>query len=309
MDWDREHIFYNPLFTKENGETFKITTYFEKNSFFKLEQFLVEKAKATRKLPFDKKIVDLFDKIKLDPLVKKEDIFVTKNGDEVKFSQVTQRQLYEEALMEIYGDHHSQYKWLTKLQTSIIWEDVWATVHNFLSSNETKTSVWKQLHLNFYTQYKYNQWHKTQDICPLCHKIPEDIYHIILNCEFTNKLWDELEPILNELHEEPISIEEKALGIVKKNPTTGILLRNWLTYFLRGRIMREERKAFHLQNRPNIENFKKSFNQKFHTEIQLKYLRYQNENRLQVFEKFLTYKEILGTKTDGEDYMITQIFN
>ena len=217
--WDQEHIFYNPLFTQENGETLSITNYFEDKNYFTFEQLLEEKAKEARKIQFDKKLTDLSHKIKLNTSVRKEDILVTNKGDEIKFTQITQKQLYEEALNKIYRDHHSQHKWVCKFSNSIIWEDVWSAVHNFLPSNETKTAIWQQLHLNYYTQYSYNRWHKTNDLCPLCHTSPEDIYHIIIDCDFTKKLWDEIEPMLNELHQAPVSIEEKAFGIIEKNKT------------------------------------------------------------------------------------------
>ena len=70
--------------------------------------------------------------------------------------QITHKQLYEESLLNIYRDHHSQAKWTEKLNTAIVWEHVWTAVHNSLVENETKTIIWEQLHLNFYTQYKYN---------------------------------------------------------------------------------------------------------------------------------------------------------
>ena len=198
---------------------------------------------------------------------------------------------------------------MLKLNVPIIWDDVWNSVHNFLLSNETKTAIWQQLHLNYYTQYSYNKWHSAQALCPLCHKWPDDIYHIILDCNFTNTLWQEIEPILLELHGDPVTLEEKGLGVNKKNPTTGILIRNWLTYSLREQIMKEERNAYKSQIIPNIDTFKRKFNHHFHAQIQIKHLRYQNENNLQVFDKLITYADVLGSKIDENDYLITQIFN
>ena len=307
--WDQEHIFYNPLFTQENGETLSITNYFEDKNYFTFEQLLEEKAKEARKIQFDKKLTDLSHKIKLNTSVRKEDILVTNKGDEIKFTQITQKQLYEEALNKIYRDHHSQHKWVCKFSNSIIWEDVWSAVHNFLPSNETKTAIWQQLHLNYYTQYSYNRWHKTNDLCPLCHTSPEDIYHIIIDCDFTKKLWNEIEPMLNKLHQAPISIEEKAFGVIEKNKTKGVILRNWLTYFLREQIMIEEKQAYHSQKTPNIETFKRKFNQKFHTELQMKYYRFENENNLDLFDELITYASVLGTNTEHEGYKVAQIFN
>ena len=307
--WDQEHIFYNPLFTMANDKVLTISKYCEKREVFILDLLLEEKTKETRKQPFDKTLTKIFDKIKLDAFVKKEDILITHKGDEIKFSEITQKQLYEESLSKMNTDHHSQVKWVMKLQVSIIWDDVWNAVHNFLASNETKTAIWQQLHLNFYTQYSYNKWHKTQGLCPLCQKFPQDIYHIILDCDFIKKVWEEIQPLLMELHSDPVTEEEMSLGIIKKKPTIGILLRNWITYFLRERIMREERKAYHSSGGPNFEAFKRKLNQKFHTEIQLKYLRYQNENNLQIFDKFITYENVLGTKTEENEYRITHIFS
>ena len=197
----------------------------------------------------------MLSKILVNTDVRKEDVLITSNGKEIKFAQVTQKQLYEEALVRISGDHFSQVKWVEKLNTSIVWEEVWKTVHNFFLTNKTKCIIWQQLHLNFYTQYSYNKWHNKQDKCPLCQKIPENIYHIILHCEYVNKLWEEVEPILRQLHPVPVSDEEKVFGIVQKKTTTGIILRNWLTYLLRECITREEREAYYSPS-PNVQKTK-----------------------------------------------------
>ena len=153
--WDREHLFYNPLVTKENGIVWPLTKYCEKNKIYTLEQLLEEKAKERRKLPFDKVLTNMLHKILLNTSVRKEDILVTRNGEEIKLAQITQKQLYEEALLNINRDHHSQVKWIQTLDTSIMWEEVRKTVHNFFSTNKTKTTIWQQIHLNFYTQFSY----------------------------------------------------------------------------------------------------------------------------------------------------------
>ena len=169
------------------------------------------------KLPFNKVLTKIIDKIRISTLVKKEVNLVTLKGEEIKLTQLTQKLLYEETLLKTERDHHSQVKWVLKLNTSIVWEEVWKTVHDKWSTNKTISLIWQQIHLNFYTQYSYNKWHKKQDKCPLCQRTPEDIYHVFLHCEFTNKLWQEIEPILKELHPTVVTEEEKAFGIVQKN--------------------------------------------------------------------------------------------
>ena len=64
--------------------------------------------------------------------------------------------------------------------------------------------------------------------------------HLILHCHFTNTLWNEIEPLLMKLHPVNVNDGEKAFGVVKKNHTTGSLLRNWLTFKLRDHISQEE---------------------------------------------------------------------
>jgi len=166
--WDTEHIFYNPLFLKDNGKTLVLTEYFKKKNVYILDQLLKEKAKQTRRQPFDNVLVKLFDQICLSVSTRKENFLIPLNGEEINFFQVTQKILYEEALMRKYRDHHSQIKWALKLNTTIVWDEVWTTIHkNILCTNRTKTTIWQQIHLNFYTQYSYNKWHHKQDPRPL----------------------------------------------------------------------------------------------------------------------------------------------
>ena len=308
QQWDREHLFYNPLFTRENGKILSLTKYCERKKIYKLEQLLEEKVKECRKHPFDKVLTNMLGKILCNTSVRKEDILVTNKGKEIKFTQITQKQLYEEALIRVSGDHHSQVKWVEKLNTSISWEKVWKAVHNILSTNKTINTVWQQIHLNFYTQYSYNKWHKTQDICPLCQKLPESIYHLILNCECTIRLWEDIEPILKKLHPMPVTEEEKAFGVVEEKQTTGILLRNWLTFLLRQCISEVEREAFYAPNRFNIGKIKRKLNETLALEIHIKAFRYKNENNLAFFDKFITHAEVLCEKGENGEYQVTDVF-
>ena len=163
--------------------------------------------------------------IKIDTHVQTEDIIISTSLKYITFKEVSQKQ-YEEAIARDSREHHAQLKWFDKLHLSVNWEYIWQAVHNTLSINETKTLIWKQIHLNFYTQYMYNIWHKEENECPLCKKIPESVYHIILECQFTNELWKQIEPFLKKLHPANVTDDEKAFGIAQKNETVGVLLRN-----------------------------------------------------------------------------------
>ena len=142
----------------------------------------------------------------------------------------------------------------------------------------------------------------------MCKNIPEDIYHIMLHCEFANKLWEEIEPLLKKIHTGSVTEEEKAFGIVQKKQTNGILLRNWLTYLLREFIAREERAAYHSAKKPNLLNFKTKFNSILEFEINAKLLRYKNENNMAFFEKIITHEQALCKISQGGEYDIIKVF-
>ena len=259
------------------------------------------------KSTYDKMQVNLVDRIIINPRVPKEDILTTHKQEEIKLTQITQKLLYEETIMTQQRDHHSQEKWVLKLDTSIMWEEVWDTVHNILSTNKVKSLIWQQIHLNFYTQYSYNKWHKKQDLCPLCQKNPENIYHIMLYCEYTNKLWGAIEPILRELHPPVVTEEEKVFGIIRKPRTTGILLRNWVTFLLRYCISQAERLAYHTQKKLPLEYVERKLYYELGMEVHIKYIQSKNDGKLENFDKIVTHSEFCKKRENGE-YTLRQLF-
>ena len=306
--WDSEHIFYNPLITTKTKNIIKPTQYFENRDIFTLDKLFEEKAKETRGQPYDKKITKLYDSITLN-LTTQEDCLYINTGDEIKFSNTTHKQIYEAVLISSNKDHHSQTKWFYQLNTLIPWDKVWENVHNFLSCNHTRTLIWQQLHLNFYTQFSYNKWHNVNNQCPLCHKIPDSIFHLILCCDITATLWNDIEPTLKKLYALPISDEEKAMGILQHNKNTGVIIRNWVTFLLRRCIADFERNSFKNPSYTNTVNkIKRKFNHLITLEIDRKKFRYKHENKLTTFEKFFTHANVLCEKHGDEDYMINNIF-
>ena len=142
---------------------------------------------------------------------------------------------------------------------------------------------------------------------PICFQNPQDDFHVILDCTFTNQLWADIDPILKLLNPKHLTDEEKAFGITQKKSTTDILLRNWITYLLRECITLEERNAFH--RKPSLENVKRRFNRTWTLEIKKNILRYEKENKLEYFEKIVTDRDVLCTKTTEGEYQITQVFS
>ena len=130
------------MFTTENGRTLTLRKYCDENKIYKYKQLVEEKRKEMGKFPFNKILTNVLDKIRVNTQARKEDILVTQKGEEIKLTQITQKLLYEEILLKTERDHHSQAKWVMKLKVSIAWEEVWNTVHNILSTNESKNLIW-----------------------------------------------------------------------------------------------------------------------------------------------------------------------
>ena len=267
-----------------------------------------EKSKEARNLPSDKKIVSFVNTIKLDLDVRKDDMVYFADTTDTKMAMITQKQLYEDAILRKSRDHIYQTKWQMKIPTLILWDEVWKSVHHFLLLNKTKTAIWEQLHLNFYTQYSYNKWHGSLEMCPLCNLIPESIYHTILNCDFVKTLWTKVTPTLMKLHDKPVDDEEKALGIVHIKKSNGMVLRNLITYMMRELILNFERKAYHTSKIPSMNTFEAKFNQSIAALVKNWMYKYSNENKLNIFENIFTYKSVLCVKVQVGEYCIKKIF-
>ena len=184
------------------------------------------------------------------------------------------------------------------------WDKIWESIHIGFYTENVKSTIWDQLHLNFYTTYSYNKWKNSLQACPLCNKIPDDIFHIILDCRFTKTMWKRIEKVLLKIIPIPVSISEKAYGLQprKKKETNATTLRNWVTFFLRHLIMLEEREAYHVPNyhHRSMERFFTKFNIKANEELKIKKLQYDHRNLTEKFEKIVTVNKAIASVNDGE---------
>ena len=304
-DWDKEHIFYNPLFLSKSGKTLKLTKFCEERNIFTFDQLLEEKIKAVRDQPVRKPLIKISDQLVLQ-LTRRFDVLTLINGEQVPFTAVTEKIIYEEAIMQKFRAHHSLEKWGNELGLPFVWEDVWTSIHNQLSGNEAIDVIWRQAHLNFYTQYSYNKWHKTNDVCPLCHQVPKSIFHIILYCDVVVGIWNDIEPLLVRLYSVPVSNEEKAFGIVKNKPSEGVLARNWLTFLMRQVISDVERLAHYATI--SVSKIKDKIQEKFSSEVHLGFFRSTQGNHLLSFEKVITHNSVLTERHQNGDLYISPLF-
>ena len=308
---EKEPIFYNPMFKtiedeNEGGKTIKPFRGNNRLSKIKTYEDLLE-AEKVEKLPLKAAITQ-----KIRSIQNIKDSAPTNRirgvEEEVEFQHITQKFIYGELIHQQSRDHIYQTKWITDRDEIrlVNWDKTWESIHQQFFSEKIKSTVWEQIHLNFYTTHNYNKWHNTLQPCPLCNKIPEDIYHIILDCNFTNKMWRRLEKTLMQIIPTQVTNYEKAFGLqprVKKEEHL-ITLRNWLTFTLRHLIMAEEKSAYH--HRKNTEkregNLIFKYKRMITEEIATGELYYKFSGREEYFEKILTAKRVIACKNEEGNY-------
>ena len=181
--------------------------------------------------------------------------------------------------------------------------------HTWLSATWTSALELEFQHLNFsnlnfYTTYSYNKWYNTLQPCPLCNQIPDSIFHILFDCKFTKALWKRLHRVLLLIIPIKLTNKEKALGLQSKTKQqdNAILLRNWITFFLRHFIMLEERRAYHIPHyySQSLEKIFIKFNFKALEDLKNKKLLYDHRNASDKFENIVTINKAIASLEDGE---------
>ena len=210
-------------------------------TYFLYCHFLAEKLKADSNQPADAPIVAIYERLEHIAINSKEHAMLTSVYDYLPLHHATESQLYTEAISSIiYRDHHSTLKWQEFMSpVYLVWKDIWRNVHNPLASEYTKSIIWEQLHLNFYTTHSFNKWRDATDPCPFCNQVPDSAIHVIVQCPFVRDLWTEdFHPFLNSIHSAPVTDYEMAFGL--DGHTAPILLRNWMTFLFRQVVSAQE---------------------------------------------------------------------
>ena len=84
-------------------------------------------------------------------------------------------------------------------------------------------------------------------------------------------------------------------------------MRNWLTYKMRFEIMQYERVAYHSKN-PSLHIFKAKFNQSVASEIKHLLFRFYNDHKLEEFDTFVAFKNVLCEKVNDGEYRFNLVF-
>ena len=311
IDVKDEHVFFNPIIKSWNEETIKPFRGNPILSNIKTYRDLLEAENAIQsprlKAAIRRKIQTI------DNISASEEfntIIGIKGGKrytfEPTYKAASQAVIYHELILSQSGNHPYKLKWVEDGGFSWFtdWDKVWDSIHKQFFTEQVKTTIWEQVHLNYYSTYSYNKWHKSSHPCPLCNKIPDDIFHIILDCKFSKIMWKRIEKHLKKIIPVQITNTEKALGLQPRNKREekATILRNWVTFSLRHLIMEEERRAYHIPHYHlhSVEKFFTKFNHKTHEELRIKNLQYAHRGLSAKFKEIVTINAVVACERDGE---------
>lgn len=314
-----EHFAFNPIFVTSTGDDMhdKTLTPFRGNRILANLRTYGDLLDATNTLTNQllaavRRKIDSIEHIRDN--VESHLIVGMSDRKEYEFNAVSQKLIYSELIFQQSYDHHSSAKWVEELNEPVDWDKIWTTLHNQFYTEVTKSTIWEQIHLNFYTTYNFNSWFKELNPCPLCRKIPDDVFHIILDCQFTKVAWRRARRSLMQIIPIPPTRYEMAFGLCARNKQDEypIALRNWITFSLRHLITLEERKMYKINTesdvvvKPSMEKFFAKFNFFSSSELKLKKLLYDFQGLPDKFEKIVTAGGAIADVIEG-DYVWNDI--
>ena len=313
-DINKEHFFYNKIFvTSSHDEVHdKTLTPFQGNRILAGITTYGDLLDAEKTVPQPKLLAAIRRKLEsiehIRDNVDSHRFFGLSDGKEYEFEAVSQKQIYAELIFYQSRDHAYVGKWRIDRFGAIDWVKIWDALHNQFYTEKLKSSIWEQLHLNYYTTHNFNTWHNQLQPCPLCRKIPEDVFHILVECRFTKVVWKRAEKVLFKIYPKSPTLHEMAFGLhtTNKHDRYPIILRNWLTFTLRHSILLEEHKAFKINESsdsnflPSYEKFFASFNYRATQELKTKELLYDFQGLKEKFRKIVTVGNAVACLTDEE---------
>ena len=310
-DINNECLFYNPIFTTTVDDDMHDITLkpFHGNKILAAIKTYGELLTAENTINNPKLKAVISRKIQSIHHIRdnvESNMIIETNGKENTFDTITQKFIYNELIQEQSTDHVYHTKWVLEIRElgNIDWDQIWDSIHKQFFTEQVKSTIWEQVHLNFYTTYNYNKWHNALQPCPLCNKIPEDVFHVILDCKFTKVMWKRIEKTLFKIIPKPITTFEKAFGLlpVNKKERKPTILRNWISFSMRHHIMLEERRAYHINNytSSSVQKFFLKFNHNTQEELKTKKMQYDFQNLSSKFEKIVTVNNAIVTKIDDE---------
>ena len=287
-DFDKENVLYNETFQNNQGDRifWPYLDKIEKRTYGDLKN---EHEKMRKRQDCDKKLARYFEKITINQGIN-ENYTIAVIGEtgyeDMRMELTEEKDIYTSLVkLKFYRLHVSEVKWIDHFSPDYIdFKEVWVTLQNNMVSEKTRTCIWEQIHLNFFTTYWFNKIGKENNICPLCKIVPDTRMHILLDCYLVKKLWKEIEEKLMTFVPIEVDPKEMVFGLANNKNKPEYNMRNWITYKLRECLSRQEKTTYDKPNINNEKQIRSKFNKEIVRELTYKYLYYKKERKL---EKFL----------------------
>ena len=233
-----DHTFFNPQIRDENGATFKPALWMVRQGLTSVDQVRTISGVGLRR-PQWNELVKLRERI---PDLPRSDapifMFKTKNTSK-EIQRVPFKDIYTTFRSKTVNERHFEDKWTDALGIDIgdEWKNVWTRVHETKCNLKAKSSVWRQLNLNFWTSYMDHAYICRGDgNCCLCGQWARRRWHIITECHVVKELWQKLSDMVAPLGGTTIiEPQEMAFGLNGNDKRTK--LRNRMSFVLRSTIM------------------------------------------------------------------------
>ena len=105
-------------------------------------------------------------------------------------------------------------KWEQKFPNiHINWNLVWKNIHNNMLKCEVQSKLWEVTNLNFISSLRLSRMYEINNFCLQCKMPEQDIFHIFFSCEVSKMVYTRFLPILNAVHNLPLTEMEIAFGL------------------------------------------------------------------------------------------------
>ena len=124
---------------------------------------------------------------------KKDDFtmaFLTSDGLETReISTIEEKDVY----ISLIKQNVSEIKWGEYFSTELlVFKDIWLALLNNIVTEKTRSCIWEQIHLNFFTTYWFNKISDDEKVFSLCKIKPNSMRHLMLDCALVKKLWHDV---------------------------------------------------------------------------------------------------------------------
>ena len=301
-DINEENVLYNHIFKDDKGEkvAWPYLNKVQKRTHGELKTEHVKKANGE---DHDGKLARYYELIDFSD---NNDDFtmaiVTTDGSETrKMSTIEEKDLYISLIKQkFYRLHVSEIKWGEYFSTELlVFKEIWLALQNNIVTEKTRSCIWEQIHLNFFTTYWFNKIGDDEKVCPLCKIKPNSMRHLMLDCDLVKKLWHDIKEKIRLIIPEDVTQQEMVFGLTNNSGRPETRVRNWITFKLREIISKQE-KATH--DKPQVNNEKQirvKFNKEIVKELTYRYLLHKKEDTVDKFIKlFECAKEIFKLVDD-----------